>query len=97
MAQEDRHSHHPDAAVRSVQRGRPDQHLKYMLEVGLRYAPPEGIAAAAEALLPWLGVSDCLLRDAGEDECRPGACDCDGAHDALAYAIGLYREGRQIR
>lgn len=76
------------AQVKTKQRGTPAEHLKYMLKSGLRYAPPEGIAAAAEALIPYLSAGQCHMP---YDDCRPGACNCDGTHDALAYALTKFR------
>jgi hypothetical protein len=73
--------------VKPKQRGTPEEHLRYMLKTGLKWADGAGVAAAAAALLPHLGASSCPRVDA---DCRPGACDCDGAHDALAHALSLY-------
>ncbi len=43
----------------------------------------------ADRALHFLGAQHCTQP---HDDCRPGACDCDGMHDALAYALERYRE-----
>ena len=83
----------PSDRVRAKQRGTPEEHLRYMLKQALKYAPADGVAAASEALLAHLGAAVCPRVDA---DCRPGACDCDGAHDALDYALAKYRTGENI-
>ena len=84
----------PTDEVRPQRAGTPEEHLRYMLDYGLRFASGDGVAAVAEVLLLQLGAGSCPRQDA---DCRPGACDCDGARDALSYALRLHAEGRQIR
>lgn len=81
------------ARVKPKQRGTPEEHLRYMLKYGLKWTDAAGVGAAAEALLPHLSASGCPRYDG---DCRPGACNCDGAHDALKYAIKLYDENQTV-
>lgn len=80
-----------ETRVKPRQRGTPEEHLRYMLRYGLKWTDGAGVAAAAEALLPHLGSFRCP-RQESEPDCRPGACDCDGARDALSHALALARQ-----
>jgi hypothetical protein len=82
----------PSQRVKPKQGGTREEHLRYMLKEGLKYAPLAGVEAAAQALLLHLGASLCPRLDA---DCRPGACNCDGMHDALDSALGLPDEDRK--